>query len=321
MLASNHESVKRHHPNPQHATHFARNTEFFAPFAVTSAVPNDVGSIDLMTDNEWSNPVSVAEMYGDWDYEAAVELLDRSLSPRPAASIFDVVGALGVGAGDVLLDIGGREGQHGLVMVERFGCRVVSVDPVAENIERGREIVGDNEYGHMVELRLGSIEQIPAEDDTFRLIFSRDMMGHIVDAELALIECRRVLSADGHMVIHEVFGTALLEPVEARRLCADSATVPERMSVAGFEAAVAAAGLDISRVDVIGSEWTEASQEAGTTPNYLLQVARLRRDRDRLLEELGEVAYRVMYANALWSIYQLIGKLESRVYVLHKPAS
>jgi SAM-dependent methyltransferase len=274
-----------------------------------------------MAISEWPNPVTVGEMYGDWDYEAAVATLERSLSPRPAASIFDFVGSLGVGVGDVLLDIGGREGQHGLVMAERFGCRVVSVDPVAENIERGREIVGAHEFGHMVELRRGSIEQIPAEDDAFALIFSRDMMGHVADLEPALTECRRVLADGGHLVIHEVFGTALLEPDEARRLCADSATVPERMSVGGFEAAVAASGLAIASVDIVGSEWVEASQEAGTVPNYLLQVARLRRDRDRLLEELGEAPYRVMYANALWSIYQLLGKLESRVYVLRQAAS
>jgi len=73
----------------------------------------------------WSEPVTVEEMYGDWDYEAAVAALDRSLSPRPAASIFDVVESLGVGVGDVVLDIGGREGQHALVMAERFDCRVI----------------------------------------------------------------------------------------------------------------------------------------------------------------------------------------------------
>lgn len=266
----------------------------------------------------WSKPVTVEEMYGDWDYEAAVGALDRSLSPRPSVSIFDIVADVGVGADDLVLDIGGREGRDGLVLAERFGCRVASVDPVAENIERGREIVGDHEYGHMVDLRLGSIEQIPAEDGAFRLIYSRDMLGHIEDLEEALAECRRVLSEDGLMVIHEVFATPLLEPDEARRLCADSATVPERFSVAGFEAAVAATGFEVERLDLVGSEWAEASQEAGTAPNYMLQVSRLRRAKDRLVEELGEVPYRVMYANALWSIYQMLGKLESRVYVLQR---
>jgi SAM-dependent methyltransferase len=170
----------------------------------------------------------------------------------------------------------------------------------------------------MVDLRLGSIEHIPAEDGTFRLVFSRDMLGHIEDLEQALEECRRVLPADGHMVIHQVFGTPKLEPEEARSLCANTATVPERLSVAGFEAAAATAGFEVESLDVIGSEWTEASQEAGTAPNYLLQVSRLRRDKERLVEELGEVAYRVMYGNALWSIYQVLGKLESRIYVLQR---
>ena len=79
---------------------------------------------------------------------------------------------------------------------------------------------------------------------------------------------------------------------------------------------VVAAGFAIEHLDRVGSEWVEASQEAGTAPNYLLQVSRLRRARAGLIEELGEVPYRVMYGNALWSIYQLLGKLESRVYVL-----
>jgi hypothetical protein len=47
-------------------------------------------------------------------------------------------------------------------------------------------------------------------------------------------------------------------------------------------------------------------------------VSRLRRAKAQLVEELGEVPYRAMYANALWSIYQMIGKLESRVYVLRR---
>ncbi len=268
---------------------------------------------------KWSGPVTVQEMYGDWDYDAAVELLDRSLDPRPSTSLFDTVGALGIGADSVVLDIGGRDGSHSLVMAERFGCKAVSVDPVAANIAAGAELVANHEYGHLVDLRLGSIEQIPAEDDTFDVVLSRDMMGHVADVRRGLRECARVLRPNGAMVIHEVFATPMLEPEEKRRVCDYTATHPDRMSVAGFEADVAAAGFDIVSLDLVGSEWVEASQEAGTVPNYLLQVSRLRRAKDRLVEELGEVPYRVMYGNALWSIYRLLGKLESRVYVL-RPA-
>ncbi len=257
-------------------------------------------------------------MYGDWDYDSAVAALNRSLSPRPATSILDVVGSLGVGRGDVVLDIGGREGQHALLMAERFGCRAVSVDPVRENNERGRELVSAHEFGHLVELRLGSIERIPADDHSFQLVFARDMLGHIEDLTLALTECRRVLSPGGCMVIFEVFATLMLHPEEKRSLCADTATVPERLSVANFEATVAATDFSVESLEILGSEHVEAAQEAGTAPNYLLQISRLRRAKESLVEELGEVPYRAMYSNALWSIYRMIGKLEGRVYVLRR---
>ena len=74
-----------------------------------------------MNDN-WSKPVTVEEMYGDWDWEAAVAAVDRSLDPRPHSSIIDMFGALGPGPGDVVLDIGygllggkssGRKGSGG----------------------------------------------------------------------------------------------------------------------------------------------------------------------------------------------------------------
>jgi hypothetical protein len=123
------------------------------------------------------------------------------------------------------------------------------------------------------------------------------------------------------MVIFEVFATPTLYPEEQQQLCAYTATVPERLSVPIFEETVTESGFSIVTRDVLGSEHVEASQEAGTVPNYLLQASRLRRAREALIKELGEVPYQVMYGNALWSIYRLIGKLESRVYVLRRDDS
>lgn len=267
-----------------------------------------------------SDPISVNQMYGDWDYAAAVAVLERSLGPRSRTSLFDTLGSLGLAASDVVLDIGGRDARHGLAIAERFGCRVMCVDPVEANIVRANRAVAEleHEHGSLIEVRSGSIERIPADAAAFDLVFSRDMLSHVENLEQAFAECLRVLSTDGSMVIHQVFATSLLEPREARHMYADLAVVPERMSVRGFEDAVEAAGFRIDIVDVIGSEWAEASAEANDATNYALQVARLRRAKGRLIDELGEVVYRAMYSNALWSIYQMIGKLESRVYVLRR---
>ena len=272
-----------------------------------------------MAEHSWNEPVTVEQMYGDWDWDAAVEAVGRSLDPRPSSSIFDTLESLGIGPDDTVLDIGGRDGGHGLTMAERFGCRVVAVDPSEAHIADGKAATADHEFGHLVELVLGTIEQIPAEDDAFTFVFSRDVFTHIEDADIALAECARVLAPNRVMVLHQVFATDLLEPIESEQVFGHTAGVPERFDVNGFEQAARLAGFTIEAVEVVGSEWYEASQEAGTAPNYLLQVSRLRRNREALIAEIGETAYRAVYGNALWSINQMLGKLESRVYTLRLP--
>ena len=267
-----------------------------------------------MTDGNWSGPVTVEQMYGDWDWEAAVAAVGRSLDPRPNTSIFDTLESLGLDPDDTVLDIGGRDARHGLIMAERFGCRVVSVDPSVAHISEGEAAIADHEFGHLVQVVHGSIEQIPADDDAFTFVFSRDMFAHVEDADVALSECARVLAPPGVMVLHQVFATDLLEPIEAEQVFGHTAGVPERFSADGFEQAAMSAGFTIEDLEILGSEWYEASQEAGTAPNYLLQVSRLRRAKEALIEEIGETAYRVVYGNALWSINQMLGKLESRIY-------
>jgi hypothetical protein len=144
------------------------------------------------------------------------------------------------------------------------------------------------------------------------------MFAHVEDADVALSECARVLAPSGVMMLHQVFATDQLEPIEAEQVFGHTAAVPERFSVGGFEQAAMSAGFTIADLEVLGSEWYEASQEAGTAPNYLLQVSPLRRAREALIEEIGETAYRVVYGNALWSINQMLGKLESRIYTLRR---
>lgn len=271
-----------------------------------------------MAERTWSKPVTVEEMYGDWDWESAVAAVDRSLEPRPSSSIIDTLDRLGLGPDGRVLDIGGRDARDGLIMAERFGCRVISVDPSPANIEDGKAATEKHEHGHLVKVVLGTIEHIPAADGEFTFVYSRDMFGHVQDADVALAECARVLIAGGAMVLHQVFATDLLEPIEAEQVFGHTASVPERASAEGFEEAAVSAGFGIEEVEVVGSEWYESSQESGKAPNYLLQVSRLRRAQDELIDEIGEVAYRVVYGNALWSINQMLGKLESRVYVLRR---
>jgi ubiquinone/menaquinone biosynthesis C-methylase UbiE len=268
--------------------------------------------------DDFGTPLTVEQMYGEWgiEWEEAVAMTDVSLDPRPRTSLYDTFGTLGVGEGAYVLDIGGRDAAQALDLAERFGCRVLSVDPVRANIDLGAKDIASHEYGHLVENKLGTINHIPAPDDTFDAVFSRDMMGHVEDLEAALIECRRVLKPGGAMVIHDVFATPLLEPGESARLCADLAQVPERLDGALFERVVEEAGFTIEVIDRVASEWLENLLEREDGEKRLLRAARLNRERDRFVARMGVVPYRVVHGNTLWTIYRMIGKLEDRVYVI-----
>jgi SAM-dependent methyltransferase len=268
--------------------------------------------------NEWTTPLTVEQMYGHWDVEwdEAMALTDRSLDPRPRTSIYDTLATLGLDAESVVLDIGGRDATDGLAIAERFGCRVIVVDPVQLNIDDGKSAIAGHAHGDRVQIHLGSINQIPVEDATVDVVFSRDMLTHIEDLDGALAECRRVLTSAGSMLIHQVFETPLLEPAEKARICADLATVPERLSVGTFEDSVHRAGFRFLAIDRIGSEWLESLLEREDGEKRLLSAARMQRAKDDIVAEVGVAPFRVMQANNLWTIYRMIGKLEERVYTL-----
>jgi len=266
--------------------------------------------------------VTVEEMYGpsELSKDEMDALLDRSLSPRGPDMLFDLAGALGLSAHSRVLDVGCRDGRHMVELVRRFGWRTFGVEPVRANLDRRKMVIGGEPAETVGRLHFaqGRIERLPFPDGSFNLVWARDMLIHVPDLAGALAECRRVLSPDGRLVVYAMFATPWLEPGEAARLWPPLAALPASADPAHFERCVAAAGLAIERQDEIRSEWREFAEESGTrtTSTQLLRAARLLRDRDRLVSELGRASYEVELANCLWGVYQMIGKLSGRVYVL-----
>ncbi|MDE0775687.1 MAG: methyltransferase domain-containing protein [Nocardioides sp.] len=266
-------------------------------------------------------PITIDEMYGVGDVGTTQQALDRSYVTRRVDDLLVMIDDLEIGPGDVVLDIGGREAWHCLALVQAFGCRAVSVEPVAGNNDRARAAVAEHPLGSHVSIRPGVMEDIPAADGEFDFILSHDMFFQVVDADRALAEGFRVLKQGGHLLLYQTFATDRLEHRERAGLYADLAVVAERMDPDDFEGRALSAGFSIEVVDIVGSEWREASEEDGVhlTSRQLLYAARLLRNPGMLRAELGDIDYRVELGNALWGVYQMIGKLEPRLYVLRRP--
>lgn len=73
---------------------------------------------------------TVEAIYGDWGIEddEVDAKLDQSLNPRPSSMLFDEMARLGIGADDLVLDIGCGDGRKACELARRFGCHVVGVD-------------------------------------------------------------------------------------------------------------------------------------------------------------------------------------------------
>jgi ubiquinone/menaquinone biosynthesis C-methylase UbiE len=265
---------------------------------------------------------SAEELYGElWaDQDNGLEAeVEASLQPRPAETLYDAFGALGVGPGDAVLDIGCGSGRHSVELVRRFGCRVIAADPIPRHLEQARKRVAEEGVGDRVTVLEAVIESLPLENGSVDYVWCRDMLNH-VHLRGALSECFRALVPDGRMLVYQTFATDDCEPNEALRLWSATAIVPENMSRSYFEQTAREAGFEITAVDEIDSEWREFWLETGDrrTVDDLLRAARLRRRETELVARYGRDAYEAALAGSVWGVYQLLGKLCPTVYTLQK---
>jgi len=238
--------------------------------------------------------------------------LDQSLQPRNSGMLFDLVAGLGLPPGAVALDVGCGEGAEALELAERFGFSVTGIDPVPRHID-----LAQAQARGKASFVLGTAECIPAEIDSADLVWCRDVLVHVADLAGACAEFRRVLKPGGRAVVYLMCGTDLLEPREAAWLWSTMGVVPASADAAQVEAAITEAGLRIDEHILVGSEWSEWSQEnRDHGGRKLLHAARLLRTWGSFAERYGQDACDIMLGDCLWQIYAMIGKLARHVYVL-----
>ena len=241
-------------------------------------------------------------------------VLDVSLEPRGPSLLFEMAGELGAAKGARVLDVGSRDGRHLVELRERFDCDAIGAEPAQANLGR----MSRSYPSHSFPVARGVGEALPFADRSFDLVWVRDVLVHFESLDPAFAEIHRVLKPGRAVLVFAVFATALLEPREAERLWAGTAVVPSSADPSNFERAAVLAGFAIERCEVLHGEWREHSEESGEkkTSGQLLRVARMTREPERYKALIGEREYEEELANCLYGIYQLLGKLSARIYVL-----
>jgi SAM-dependent methyltransferase len=268
---------------------------------------------------------TVEEVYGSAfaEEEAFETALDESLGPRGFDLLAELVAELGLPPGSAALDVGAREAYFCIELARRFGFIVHGIEPVRrhlDNAARALETLAatEPEIAARVRIDRGIAEQLPDPDASIDLIWCRDVLVHVQDLEAAFGEFRRVLRPGGHAVIYQMTATDWLTPAEAARMWPPGAVHASSVDPGHFEAAITASGLTIVQRIQLHGEWRERAEEDGTglSSRDLLRVSRLLRNRPAYEKRFGTHAYEAMLTGSLWGVYQMIGKLNPRIYVL-----
>jgi SAM-dependent methyltransferase len=268
---------------------------------------------------------TMEEVYGlafaqEEAFEAA---LDQSLAPRGFGLLYDLVAGLGLPPESAALDVGAREGHFCIELARRFGFTVHGIEPVRrhlDNAARALETLARTEpkIAGRIQVDQGVAERIPDPNASIDLIWCRDVLVHVQDLETVFGEFRRVLRPGGHAVIYQMTATDWLTPAEAARLWPPAGIQAASLDPQHFEAAIANSGLTIAQRIELHGEWREHAEEDGTglTSRQLLWVSRMLRNRPAYEERFGTDAFEAMLTGNLWGVYQMIGKLNPRIFVL-----
>jgi SAM-dependent methyltransferase len=272
---------------------------------------------------------TVDEVYGSAfaRYDEFEQELDRSLGPRGFELLFDLVADLNLPAASVALDVGCREALHCIELSRRYGFVVHGIDPVGRHLDGAtralRELAATQpDVAARIRVTGGVAEQLPERCASVDLIWCRDVLAHVADLDAAFTEFSRVLRPGGHAVMYQMTATDWLTPAEADRLWPVLGVHAGSVDPARLEAAIRASGLTVDQCIELHGEWRERSEEdqiAYRSSRQLLHASRLLRNRRAYEEKFGAAAYDAMLGNALWGVYQMIGKLNPRVYVLSRP--
>jgi SAM-dependent methyltransferase len=253
--------------------------------------------------------------------EAIETTLNISLNPRGPEMLLDYVTESGLDTSSTALDLGCNTGKYTFELNRRFGCRVIGVDPDEHHIAEATASVKRSANGESeVTFKCGQAEVIPADDDSFDLVLCRDVLELVADLSAAYGEIRRVLTKSGRAIIYTMCATELLEEREADTLFKGLSDIKvTSMQPEAHENAIRESGLRISHREILGAEWGEFDEEhSGKPGRWLLQVARLMRNREEYSAQFGRENYEVAVADRLWHVYRMIGKLSGRIYLLDK---
>jgi demethylmenaquinone methyltransferase/2-methoxy-6-polyprenyl-1,4-benzoquinol methylase len=174
---------------------------------------------------------------------------------------------LGVGPGDVVVDVATGTAAVAIDLVERYGCRVIGIDQSPEMLARGAERVAAAGLTDSIELRQGEAERLPLDDASVDALTHTYLLRYVDDPAAVLRTLAAAVRAGGIMASLE-FGVPRGAALHAWRLytrvglpLAGAAAGPGWLETGRFLGPSIEAFWERYPLDAVLGMWAEAGME------------------------------------------------------------
>ena len=128
-------------------------------------------------------------------YDQLSSLLSLGQDPRWRRAM---VGTVGAGPGDRVLDVATGTGMVACALAERYGCAVVGLDQSERMLERARaKLSADPALARHIDLVVGEAERLPFDDSEFDALTFTYLLRYVDDPAATMRELARVVRPGG----------------------------------------------------------------------------------------------------------------------------
>lgn len=145
------------------------------------------------------------ELFSNYAYRSSINKAYLDHCRKMAVSVSD---ALGLGKGDLVVDIAGNDGALLSVFKDELGVRVVNVDP-AENLAPIAEAAGVPTITGFWDA--GAARQVVSEYGRPKLITATNVFAHVDDMRAFVAAARDCLEDDGTLMLEFPYGVDFIE--------------------------------------------------------------------------------------------------------------
>ena len=205
----------------------------------------------------WMTSTALAMHFGFYDentrhHAGALANMNRELAIRA-----------GLRGGDRVLDAGCGVGGSAIWLARELGARVVGVNVVPGDVERGRRYARKRNVADLVTIELQDMTRTNFPDESFDVVWAIESVCHVPDKREFLAEARRLLKPGGRLVIADAFRHRRPFGPEDEQLLHDwlsAWAVPDLMTPDEFTAAAGENGFTLVRFDDVSAHVRPSSR-------------------------------------------------------------